>query len=159
MWRRSTFSGYNGDCVEADVLGVSWKKSMFSANGACVETAHVPADMHSASNPEGSCVETGHEDGQVIIQDSKNPGPHLHVDVFYWPAILQSFRLGLYPNVGPLRVTRRHCPPWEPGKEGNTIVYLFRVHDDDTVLEFTPSEWDAWIAGIQAGQFDLASVG
>ncbi|GLZ40120.1 DUF397 domain-containing protein [Actinokineospora sp. NBRC 105648] len=35
-WRKSSFSGNNGDCVE-----VTWRKSSFSGdNGACVEVAY-----------------------------------------------------------------------------------------------------------------------
>ena len=56
-WRKSSFSGQTGECVE---LGAAWRKSSLSgATGDCVEVAHVGA-----------------------VRDSKNPGgPALRVDL------------------------------------------------------------------------------
>lgn len=57
VWRRSSYSGANGNCVEAAVLGsATWHKSTYSGtNGAYVEVArHVP--------------------GVVAVRDSKDPG-------------------------------------------------------------------------------------
>jgi hypothetical protein len=64
-WRKSSFSGENGSCVE-----VAWRKSSFSAeNGSCVEVAFAaPA---------------------VGIRDSKKPGSsHLTVAPAQWSAFL-----------------------------------------------------------------------
>lgn len=54
-WRKSSYSGNEGACVE-----IAWRKSSYSANeGACVEVASTGA-----------------------VRDSKNPiGPSLRVDL------------------------------------------------------------------------------
>lgn len=56
-WRKSSYSGATGECVE---LGVAWRKSSFSGGN-------------------GECVELGHEGA---VRDSKNPaGPRISVDL------------------------------------------------------------------------------
>jgi Domain of unknown function (DUF397) len=67
-WRKSSFSGGNGGCVE-----VGWRKSSFSGNGAdCVEVALWPVG--------------------VAVRDSKQPsGPILAFDHVPWRAFLGSF--------------------------------------------------------------------
>jgi hypothetical protein len=64
-WRKSTYSGNNGSCVE-----VAWTKSSFSTNnGECVEVAALP--------------------DQVATRDSKNSdGPILTVNRSAWAALL-----------------------------------------------------------------------
>jgi hypothetical protein len=64
-WRKSSFSGDNGDCVE-----VRWRKSSFSGtNGACVEV---------------DFAET------VAVRDSKNPDAgRLAFTPSAWAALLQ----------------------------------------------------------------------
>lgn len=64
-WRKSSFSGDNGACVE-----VGWRKSSFSGtNGDCVEVAFV----------EG-----------VAVRDSKKPkAGHLRFPQSAWTAFLQ----------------------------------------------------------------------
>lgn len=59
--------------------------------------------------------------------------------------------------------------PWKRLRpEGNTLEYAFVLHNDGdtytvlrqssrpdgTVLVFTPSEWNAFLAGAQDGEFD-----
>jgi len=157
MWRKSSYSN-SGMCIEVDTLGAPFRKPSWStANGACIEVAHVPADMQSSSSYNGSCVQIGHEGGEVLIQDSKNPGPHLHIPAFYWPSILAAFRDDVFPVTGPLHVTRRHCHV-SVGKENWPVNYLFQVDGDSTVLTYTPPEWDAFIAGVRNGEFDLMEV-
>lgn len=64
VWRKSSFSGENGTCVE-----VAWRKSSFSAeHGACVEVAFSSA---------------------VGIRDSKKPeSGHLTVPPAQWTVFL-----------------------------------------------------------------------
>jgi hypothetical protein len=64
-WRKSSFSGTNGGCVE-----VAWRTSSFSGtNGNCVEVAHAPAG--------------------VLVRDSKNAGgPVLSLPGFGWHALV-----------------------------------------------------------------------
>lgn len=68
-WHKSSYSGYNGDCVE-----VAWRKSSHSANGNCVEVA---------------------APGQVLVRDSKNPeGPVLSFTPDEWRTFLRKARAG-----------------------------------------------------------------
>ena len=68
-WRRSSFSGTNGNCVE-----VSWRKSSFSGtNGDCVEVGWPGAST------------------SVAVRDSKQgSGPTLGFPVPDWRAFLAS---------------------------------------------------------------------
>ncbi|MGQ0841146.1 DUF397 domain-containing protein [Actinokineospora sp.] len=64
-WRKSSFSGTNGACVE-----VQWRKSSFSGdNGNCVE---VGWRKSSFSGVNGACVEVMFAD-RVAVRDSKRP--------------------------------------------------------------------------------------
>jgi hypothetical protein len=48
-WRKSSFSGQTGQCVE---LGAAWRKSSFSGGtGQCVEVT--PGAVRDSKNPEG----------------------------------------------------------------------------------------------------------
>jgi hypothetical protein len=51
-WRKSSYSGYNGNCVEM-ACEMAWKKSSYSG----------------ANN----CVEVGGQEGLVHVRDSKDP--------------------------------------------------------------------------------------
>jgi hypothetical protein len=52
-WRKSSYSGGNGECVE---LGVAWRKSSYSGGtGDCVELANVGA-VRDSKNPAGPTV-------------------------------------------------------------------------------------------------------
>ena len=78
-WRKSTYSGTNGACLEVTLLGGSmvWCKSSHSgANGSCVEVArHVP--------------------GVVAVRDSKDPGgPALAFRPHDWQVFTERVRAG-----------------------------------------------------------------
>lgn len=66
QWRKSSYSGGNGDCVE-----VGWRKSSYSGNGE-------------------ACVEVGWPAlADVAVRDSKHPtGPTLAFSVGRWRAFL-----------------------------------------------------------------------
>ena len=67
VWRKSSSSAANGECVE-----VAWRKSSFSA-------------------PNGECVEVAHGAEAVGVRDSKNPaGPVLAVGPAQWSALLRA---------------------------------------------------------------------
>lgn len=52
-WRKSSYSGQTGECVE---LGVAWRKSSFSGqDGQCVELANVGA-VRDSKNPVGPMI-------------------------------------------------------------------------------------------------------
>jgi uncharacterized protein DUF397 len=80
-WRRSSYSGNNGNCVE-----VEWRKSTRSGdNGNCVEVAWRKSS-HSGNN--GDCVEVATGE-RVAIRDSKAPHTgHLHVPPTAWREFL-----------------------------------------------------------------------
>lgn len=66
MWRKSSYSGATGDCVE-----IGWRKSSYS--GAT-----------------GECVEIGWQAADVAVRDSKNPsGPTLSFPTDHWRAFLK----------------------------------------------------------------------
>jgi hypothetical protein len=64
MWRKSSFSFSNGNCVEV----AGWRKAVRSAD-------------------TGNCVEAGHGPGVVAVRDSKDPaGPVLVFSPAQWRA-------------------------------------------------------------------------
>jgi predicted secreted Zn-dependent protease len=73
-WRKSSYSGHNGECVE--VAATAWRKSTFSGhNGDCVEVAQAP-DL-------------------VAVRDSKDPsGPVLTFVAAEWREFLSGLRTG-----------------------------------------------------------------
>lgn len=83
-WSKSSYSAYNGSCVEA-----SFRKSSHSNSNGCVEMA-LRKSSHSTSN--GQCVEVGDGCGLVHVRDSKDPqSPVLN----FTPAAWMSFLAGL----------------------------------------------------------------
>ena len=78
-WHKSSYSGYNGDCVE-------WRKSSYStSNGHCVQWRK---SSHSGSN--GHCVEVA---GGVQVRDSKDPGgPVLTFTPAEWRAFIATLK-------------------------------------------------------------------
>jgi hypothetical protein len=65
VWRKSSYSAGNGDCVE-----IGWRKSTYSAGN-------------------GGCVEVGWPESDVAVRDSKHPaGPTLTFATPDWRAFL-----------------------------------------------------------------------
>jgi hypothetical protein len=77
-WRKSSYTGSQGNCVEAAPLGpVAWRKSFHSGtSGNCVEAATVdPAPWRKArhSGSESNCVEVAVRLASAIaVRDSKD---------------------------------------------------------------------------------------
>ncbi|MBV9011530.1 MAG: DUF397 domain-containing protein [Pseudonocardiales bacterium] len=67
VWQKSSYSCFNGDCVE-----VGWRTSSYSAfHGNCVQVAPTP--------------------GRVLVRDSKDPeGPALTVPTPAWRSFLRT---------------------------------------------------------------------
>jgi hypothetical protein len=94
-WRKSSYSGNNGECVEIGVVELSpvggWRKSSRSGNnGACVE-------IRVADRGQGP-------DGPVrllAVRDSKDPdGPRLHFTPRAWADFAHRIRSGAFDNLG-----------------------------------------------------------
>jgi hypothetical protein len=85
-WRRSSFSGNCGNCVE-----IGWRKSTFSANGsACVE---VGWRKGSFGSNDGDCVAVGWPGVAVAVRDSKHaPGPSIEFPVRGWRAFVANLQ-------------------------------------------------------------------
>jgi hypothetical protein len=63
-WRKSSFSGGTGACVE---LGAMWRKSSFSGGtGECVEVT--PGAVRDSKNPEGPALRA---DLQALVTYAK----------------------------------------------------------------------------------------
>ena len=74
-WRKSGYSGQNGNCVEV----AGWRKSSFSAQN-------------------GACVEAGTAGPAIAVRDSKDPdGPRLAFGPSAWRAFAASLKAGGFP--------------------------------------------------------------
>lgn len=103
VWRKSSYSGTNGNCVEAAVLGdgIQWRKSRYSGqNGNCVQVAvlgeGISWSKSSHSGQNGDCVEVARNGaGVVAVRDSKDPdGPALAFCPAAWQAFTARIRTG-----------------------------------------------------------------
>ncbi|MEV5544428.1 DUF397 domain-containing protein [Saccharopolyspora shandongensis] len=85
-WRKSSYSGVQGDCVE-----VGWSKSSYSAaEGNCVE---VGWRKSSYSGVEGDCVEVRSAPGLVGVRDTKDrDGGTLVFSRSQWAAFVSGLR-------------------------------------------------------------------
>ncbi|NKQ55613.1 DUF397 domain-containing protein [Amycolatopsis sp. K13G38] len=100
----------------------------------------------SFSNPSQDCVEVKLEGDVVRLRDSKDQGtgPVITVPAQHWPGFIAE-ALGR-DEAGSNRAVRIH-----PAADGSVRLYAL---DCDVTLGYTSSEWEAFVAGAQAGQFD-----
>ncbi|MEU5851901.1 DUF397 domain-containing protein [Saccharopolyspora shandongensis] len=102
----------------------------------------------SFSNPSQACVEIRFADGLVQVRDSKDrgEGPVIDVPGREWPTVLAEVA-GLV-----------------PGGTNRTIRIVLRADGGadfqplparSLTLSYTAAEWDAFVAGVRAGEFDL----
>lgn len=94
IWRKSTYSSANGECVEVAVV---WRKSTRSSGtGECVEVA-TAWRKSTRSGANGSCVEIATTAATIAVRDSKNPdGPKLLVTRHGWATFLQGVKAGRF---------------------------------------------------------------
>jgi hypothetical protein len=76
MWKKSTFSGQAGTCVEVDR---GFHKSTFSGGGS-------------------ACVEVGREDGMTLVRDTKlgEGSPILSFNDDEWVAFVRGVKAGQF---------------------------------------------------------------
>ena len=94
-WRKSSWSGFNGNCVEV------WRKSPYSdLDGHCLEVAFRKS---SYSLHNGGCTEAALQGGIVKIRDSKQAprpgcegptGPELPITPADWNRFITDIKTG-----------------------------------------------------------------
>ncbi|MEU6262265.1 DUF397 domain-containing protein [Saccharopolyspora shandongensis] len=102
----------------------------------------------STSNPSQACVEIRFADGLVQVRDSKDrgEGPVIDVPGREWPTVLAEVA-GLVGG-GTNRAIRivLHA-------DGGADFQPLPARS--LALSYTAAEWDAFVAGVRAGEFDL----
>jgi hypothetical protein len=128
VWDKASVSFSNGNCVE---IG-AWDKASFSVpQGNCVEAGAVTTS--SFSNDSDMCVEAGAEGHVVAVRDTKDRS--IEPVIFglgEWKAYITEVKEGLHPLRG--------------GVGDYTIGHL----------HYDRGEWDAFVKGVNAGEFDLS---
>jgi len=119
---------------------LTWRRSTRCSTGACVEVTFIRASACASS----SCVEVGCDANLVHVRDSKDPdGPVITYTADEW---------------------REHVVDEIKGG-GWLPEYTYRTGDGEVVvrrnpidrgLTFTEDEWDAFVEGVRAGEFDYA---
>ncbi|WP_153407482.1 DUF397 domain-containing protein [Nocardia macrotermitis] len=125
-WIKSSYSRETTNCVE---VSFGWYKSSFSRDTS-------------------NCVEILRDAEAVLIRDSKYQGdpaeqPILSVRTTAWAKFLTAVTLGESITV----TTDLPAIEYE-ASTGETILRA-----DDVALTYTSGEWEAFIAGIRAGEF------
>jgi hypothetical protein len=126
-WRKSSYSGSNGECVEISMVDLSpatgeWRKSSYSDGngGDCIEISMVDLSpavggwrKGSRSSNGGNCVEISVMDGGrlpgegaarvvrvLAVRDSKDPaGPRLHFTPGAWDTFARAVKAGEFDNL------------------------------------------------------------
>lgn len=125
VWRKSERSNPSGNCVE-----VYWKKS-------------------SRSNGTGgsNCVEVRADDERILVRDTKlgESSPVISMNKQDWLDFITEAKQGIKCPIGGSVQTWMAGPGWE----------IVDMADPDLRLFFTVAEWDAFIGGVNDGEFDL----
>lgn len=99
----------------------------------------------SYSNPSQACVEVRFTGGSVQIRDSKDlgTGPVITVPSADWPEVLAEASGQRRSGRQALRIAVR--------ADGGADVWS----GASPTLSFTQGEWDAFVAGVRDGEFEL----
>jgi hypothetical protein len=132
---------------------MNWKRSTYCANGGCVEVGWIRSTRCSS----GGCVEVSHQDGRIVVRDSKR-GDRSAV-IGFTPAGWRAFV--------------DYAPGWDRETDVRVSGVLISklkgvvgdvcLLDQDSVLtstqsrhlHFTWEEWDAFVKGAEAGEFSV----
>ncbi|WP_087096027.1 DUF397 domain-containing protein [Nocardiopsis sp. JB363] len=90
-WRKSSYSGVNGECVEVAHFPSFHKSSYSGVNNHCVEVAHLPTGFRksSYSGHDQNCVEVADLPCGAALRDSKHPTDgHIPFPSSEWDAFL-----------------------------------------------------------------------
>jgi hypothetical protein len=131
VWRKSERSNPSGNCVE-----VYWQKSTRS-NG-------------SGGN---NCVEVRGEGDQVLVRDTKlgEGSPVISMNKQDWLDFTSEIKRGITCPIGGTVQVWMSGPSWEIVD----MAHVVDITDSNLRLSFTRAEWDAFIGGVQDGEFDL----
>ncbi|MBF6100164.1 DUF397 domain-containing protein [Nocardia cyriacigeorgica] len=119
---------------------LAWRTSSYSSNGeACVEVA-------PAARRAGGAAESG--DHEVYVRHSKRPDAGtIAFTASDWTALIGQVRAGSFDLTGGVTVQ----------KDGTETI--LHARDTGVTLRFDQDEWEAFIAGADAGEFDHARLG
>lgn len=97
------------------------------------------------SGSDKTCVEVSRRDGAVLIRDSKYTGaaaeqPIISVPAERWPAVLELVLSADSGDIAGTSITVR--------ADGTASIAC-----EDTTLDYTAAEWDAFMKGVADGQF------
>lgn len=97
------------------------------------------------SGSDKTCVEVSHYDGAVLIRDSKYAGvtteqPIISVPAADWRGVLELVSSADSGDIAGTSITVR--------ADGTASIAR-----EDTTLEYTAAEWDAFMKGVADGQF------
>ena len=114
-----------------DPVAATWQKSTFC-------------------NGPSSCVEVSSLDGCVLVRDSKlgNASPVLRVPVASWWSFLAAVKTGQVFTYGGVL--------WVADVDAGWLVWV--RHEPDVTLWFDRAEVAAFVAGVEAGEFSVASL-
>lgn len=100
----------------------------------------------SFSNPSQDCVEVNLEGDVVRLRDTKDrgTGPVITVAAQHWPGFIAE-------ALGRAEAGSNRAVRIQPAADGSVQLHAL---DCDVALGYTSSEWKAFIAGAQTGQFD-----
>ncbi|WP_084392632.1 DUF397 domain-containing protein [Nocardiopsis listeri] len=95
VWRKSSYSGVNGNCVEVAHFPSFHKSSYSGHDQNCVEVAHIPTGFRKSSHSgvNGDCVEVADLPCGAALRDSKHPTDgHIPFPSSEWDAFLTTAR-------------------------------------------------------------------